>query len=347
MAIFDLVDFDNHEQVVYCSDDATGLKAIIAVHSTALGPAAGGCRFWDYVNDEAALTDVLRLSKGMTYKNAMAGLKLGGGKGVIIGNPRHLKSDDLFKAYGKAVNNLGGRYYTAEDVNITTGDMAIVNQVTDYVSGLEGKSGNPGPFTALGTFLGIKAAVKFKLGSDDLSGIKVAVQGLGSVGYSLCERLHAAGAKLIVTDINQEILDKAVTELDATVVSLDDIYKQDVEVFSPCALGASINDDSIAELKAVIIAGCANNQLAESRHDQVLLDKGILYAPDYVINAGGIINVALEIYPEPYCADKATSLVENIYHTLMNVFVTANEKNLPTGKVADEMARAIIANAGK
>jgi leucine dehydrogenase len=347
VAIFDLVDFDNHEQVVYCSDDATGLKAIIAVHSTALGPAAGGCRFWDYVNDEAALKDVLRLSKGMTYKNAMAGLKLGGGKGVIIGNPKNLKSDDLFKAFGKAVNNLGGRYYTAEDVNITTGDMAVVNQVTDFVSGLEGKSGNPGPFTALGTFLGIKAAVKFKLGTDDLNGIRVAVQGLGSVGYSLCEKLHAAGAKLVVTDINQQILDKAATELNATVVSLDDIYSQDVDVYAPCALGASINDESIAQLKAVIIAGCANNQLEAARHDQILLEKGILYAPDYVINAGGIINVALEIYPEPYCADKATGLVENIYHTLMSVFESAKERNLPTGQVSDEMARTIIANGGK
>jgi len=343
VAVFDLVDFDNHEQVVYCSDKASGLKAIIAVHSTALGPAAGGCRFWDYASDEAALKDVLRLSKGMTYKNAMAGLKLGGGKGVIIGDPKSLKSDDLFKAFGTAVNNLNGRYYTAEDVNITTGDMAIVNQSTEFVSGLEGKSGNPGPFTALGTFLGIKAAVKFKLGKDDLTGIKVAVQGLGSVGYSLCEKLHNAGAELIVTDINQVALDKAATELNATVVGLDEIYSQDVDVFSPCALGASIDDNSIAQLKAVIIAGCANNQLAEARHDQILLEKGILYAPDYVINAGGIINVALEIYPEPYCADSATKLVENIYHTLMNVFETAAAQNMPTGLIADQMARDIIA----
>ncbi len=343
VAVFDLVDFDNHEQVVYCSDDASGLKAIIAVHSTALGPAAGGCRFWDYASDETALKDVLRLSKGMTYKNAMAGLKLGGGKGVIIGDPKKLKSDVLFKAFGKAVNNLNGRYYTAEDVNITTGDMAIVNQSTEFVSGLEGKSGNPGPFTALGTFLGIKAAVKFKLNRDDLAGIKVAVQGLGSVGYSLCEKLHAVGAELIVTDINQDTLDRAAAELNATIVGLDEIYHQDVDVFSPCALGASINDDSIAQMKAVIIAGCANNQLAEARHDKVLLEKGILYAPDYVINAGGIINVALEIYPEPYCADSATKLVENIYHTLMTVFETAASNNMPTGFIADEMARNIIA----
>jgi len=344
LALFNLIDFDDHEQVVYCSDDASGLKAIIAVHSTALGPAAGGCRFWDYVNDEEALKDVLRLSKGMTYKNAMAGLKLGGGKGVIIGDPKTAKSDALFNAFGHAVNNLNGRYYTAEDVNITTGDMALVNQTTDFVSGLEGKSGNPGPFTALGTFLGIKAAVKFKLGTDDLTGIKVSVQGLGSVGYSLCEKLHHAGAELYVTDINQTSLDKAATELNATVVGLDEIYGLDVDVFSPCALGASINDDSLSQLKAVIIAGCANNQLAENRHDQTLLEKGILYAPDYVINAGGIINVALEIYPEPYDANEATILVENIYGTLMRVFEKAQSENRPTGAIADEMAREIIAN---
>jgi leucine dehydrogenase len=347
VALFDLVDFDDHEQVVFCSDDKSNLKAIIAVHSTALGPAAGGCRFWDYVDDAAALTDVLRLSKGMTYKNAMAGLKLGGGKAVIIGDASKIKSEALFKAFGNAVNNIGGRYYTAEDVNITTSDMAIVNQVTDYVSGLEGKSGNPGPFTAIGTFLGIKAAVKFKLGRDDLTGIKVAVQGLGSVGFSLCEKLHQAGAKLVVTDINQKALDQAQQQFNATVVGLDEIYQQDVEVFAPCALGASINDDSLAQLKAVIIAGCANNQLAETKHDQALTDKGILYAPDYVINAGGIINVALEIYPEDYCANKATRLVEEIYHTLMNVFSVAAQKDLPTGQVADEMAREIIANGGR
>lgn len=343
MSVFDLVDFDDHEQVVFCSDKSTGLKAIIAIHSTALGPSAGGTRFWHYDNDEQALVDVLRLSKGMTYKNAMAGLKLGGGKAVIIGDAKKDKSTALFKAYGKAINDLGGRYYTAEDVNITTEDMAIVNQCTDYVSGLEGKSGNPGPFTALGTFLGIKAAVKFKLGKDDLAGIKVAVQGLGSVGYALCERLHQAGAKLIVTDINHNTLHKAAKELNATVVELDDIYQQEVDVFSPCALGATINDSTILQLKSAIVAGCANNQLAEPKHDQALKDLGILYAPDYVINAGGIINVALEIYPEPYDENKATALVENIYHTLMNVFTTAANKDKPTGEIADSIARDIIA----
>jgi len=342
VSFFNLVDFDDHEQVVFCSDDESGLKAIIAIHNTNLGPAAGGCRFWDYAKDEEAIIDALRLSKGMTYKNAMAGLKLGGGKAVIIGNPKNLKSDALFKAFGRAIDNLGGRYYTAEDVNITTADMAIVNQETDFVSGLEGKSGNPGPFTALGTFLGIKAAVKHKLNRDSLDGISVAVQGLGSVGYALCEKLHNAGATLVVTDINQEILNKAESEFGAKTVSLDDIYKQDVDVFSPCALGASINDETIKQLKAVIIAGCANNQLAEQRHDKVLFDKGILYAPDYVINAGGIINVALEIYPEAYDANYATSLVNNIYNTLADVFENSAKEKRPTGEVADEMARKII-----
>jgi len=344
MAFFDLADFDNHEQVVFCSDEKSGLKAIIAVHSTKLGPAVGGCRMWDYATDEEALVDALRLSKGMTYKNAMAGLTMGGGKSVIIGDAKTLKSPELFKAFGEALNGLNGRYLSAEDVNITTADIAIANTVTPFVTGTEGKSGNPGPFTALGTFLGVKASVKHKLNLDDLTGLKVAVQGLGSVGYGLCKHLHKAGAKLIVTDINQEALDKAATELGATVVGLDEIYDQDVDVYAPCALGASINDDTIKRLKAKIVAGCANNQLAEPRHDQALLDAGILYAPDYVINAGGIINVSFE---EDYCEEKSTKKVEEIYDTLLDVFAKADEQHKPTGIIADEMAREIIAKGGK
>ena len=344
MAFFDLVDFDDHEQVVFCSDDASGFKAIIAIHNTKLGPAIGGCRMWDYANDEEALVDALRLSKGMTYKNAMAGLKMGGGKSVILGDAKSIKSEALFKAFGEALNRLNGRYLSAEDVNITTDDIAIANTVTPFVTGTEGKSGNPGPFTALGTFLGVKASVKYKLGRDDLKGLKVAVQGLGSVGYGLCEHLHKAGAELFVTDINQVALDKAATELGATIVGLDDIYDQDVDIYAPCALGASINDDTIKRLKANIIAGCANNQLAEPRHDQALVDSGILYAPDYVINAGGIINVSFE---EDYCVQKSTRKVEEIYDTLLDIFTKAEQKNKPTGIIADEMARAIIKNGGK
>jgi len=344
VALFDLVDFDDHEQVVFCSDDATGLKAIIAIHSTKLGAAVGGCRLWDYANDEEALIDVLRLSRGMTYKNAMAGLTMGGGKSVIIGDAKTIKSEALFKAFGEALNNLGGRYLSAEDVNITTDDIAIANTVTPYVTGTEGKSGNPAPFTALGTFLGVKAAVKFKLGRDDLTGLTVSVQGLGSVGYALCQHLHQAGAKLIVTDINKVALDKAATEFGATIVGLDDIYKQDVDIYAPCALGATINDLTINQITAKIIAGCANNQLADASFDQKLLDLDILYTPDYVINAGGIINVSFE---ENYCKDTSTRKVEEIYNTLLHVFEKAKQQNRPTGEVADEMAREIIANGGK
>ena len=339
MALFDLVDFDDHEQVVFCSDEASGLKAIIAVHNTNLGPAVGGCRMWDYTSDEEALVDVLRLSKGMTYKNAMAGLKMGGGKSVIIGDAKSMKSESLFKAFGEALNNLNGRYLSAEDVNITTADIAIANTVTPYVTGTEGKSGNPAPFTALGTFLGIKACVKHKLNRDDLTGLKVAVQGLGSVGYALCEHLHNAGAQLFVTDINQEALNKAANEFNATLVPLDEIYDQDVDIYAPCALGASINDNTIERIKASIIAGCANNQLAKPHFDRVLRDKGILYAPDYVINAGGIINISFE---DNYNADLATQKVKEIYNTLLKVFIKADELQIPTGAIADELARKII-----
>ncbi len=339
MAFFDLPDFDDHEQVVFCSDEASGLKAIIAVHSTTLGAAVGGCRMWDYASDEDALVDVLRLSKGMTYKNALAGLTMGGGKSVIIGDAKTLKSDALFKAFGHALNGLNGRYLSAEDVNISTSDIAITNTVTPFVTGTEGKSGNPAPFTALGTFLGIKASVKHKFNRDELNGLTVAVQGLGSVGLYLCEHLYNAGAKLVVTDINQAALDKAATEFNATLVGLDEIYDQDADIYAPCALGATINDDTIKRLKVKIIAGCANNQLAEPRHDQALSDLGILYSPDYVINAGGIINVSFE---EDYCEVKSTKKVEEIYHTLIDIYAKADKQNKPTGIIADEMARDII-----
>ena len=344
MALFDLPDFDDHEQVVYCSDNASGLKAIIAVHSTKLGAAVGGCRMWDYASDEEALVDVLRLSKGMTYKNAMAGLRMGGGKSVIIGDAKKLKSEALLKAFGEALNRLNGRYLSAEDVNITTRDIAIANSVTPFVTGTEGKSGNPSPFTALGTFLGIKASVKHKLNRDNLTGLKVAIQGLGSVGYLLCEHLHKAGAELVITDINQAALDVATTEFNANIVGLDEIYDQDVDIYAPCALGATINDETLNRLKAGIIAGCANNQLAQPRHDQALVERGILYAPDYVINAGGIINISFENNYDP---EKSAKKVGNIYHTLLDIYAKADAQTRPTGIIADEMAREIIANGCK
>ncbi|GAA5188188.1 Glu/Leu/Phe/Val dehydrogenase dimerization domain-containing protein [Ferrimonas gelatinilytica] len=342
MAIFSHPSFDQHEQVMFVHDQASGLKAIIAVHDTTLGPAVGGCRMWPYANEEEALNDVLRLSRGMTYKNALAGLEFGGGKSVIIGDPKSDKSEALFRAFGRAVHSLGGRYYSAEDVGITTGDIMIAHQETPYMAGLEGKSGDPSPYTALGTFLGIKAAIKHQRGSDSLEGVKVAVQGLGHVGYYLCEHLHKAGAKLVVCDLNPEQLDRAATELQAEIVDLDAIYHQDVDVYAPCALGATINDHTIPQLKATIVAGCANNQLAEPRHGEALRDLGILYAPDYVINAGGIINVSFE---RDYDANAAEAKVRNIYDTLLQIFRQADESGKTTAVVADEMARAIITAA--
>ncbi|MGI5308941.1 Leu/Phe/Val dehydrogenase [Rheinheimera sp. WS51] len=342
MALFNHSEFDNHEQVVFCSDAKTGLKAIIAVHSTALGPAVGGCRLWDYASDEAALNDVLRLSRGMTYKNAMAGLPLGGGKSVILGDAKKIKSEELFRAFGRMVHRLSGTYYSAEDVNITTSDIMQVHKETPYVAGLEGKSGNPAPFTALGTYRGVKAAAKHAFGSDDLNGKTIAVQGLGSVGFFLCEHLHKEGAKLIVTDINQEAVQRAVDQFGATAVGLDEIYAVDADIYSPCALGATLNDETIPQLKAKVIAGCANNQLKEARHGEVLRKNGILYTPDYVINAGGIINVAFEMRAEGYNAEESTAKVNEIYDTLLSLFQRADEQELPTSTVADLMAQEII-----
>ena len=347
MAVFNHPEFDNHEQVVFCSDKETGLKAIIAVHSTKLGPAVGGCRLWDYVADEDALVDVLRLSRGMTYKNAMAGLPLGGGKSVIIGDAKSIKSEALFRKFGQFVHSLSGRYVSAEDVNITTADISIVGQETPYVAGLDGKSGNPGPFTALGTYKGIKAAAKHKFGTDNLEGKTVAIQGLGSVGFYLCEHLHHEGARLIVTDINQDAVSRAVAKFGATAVGLDEIYSQQCDIYAPCALGATINDHTIEQFQCKIIAGCANNQLKEPRHGDMLRQKGILYAPDYVINAGGIINVSLELRPQGYNVEESTNMVLKIYDTLLDIFKRADEQNKATNEIADLMAQEIIARGRK
>ncbi|MDA8621456.1 amino acid dehydrogenase [Psychrosphaera sp.] len=347
MTVFSQPEFDNHEQVVFANDEATGLRAIIAVHNTNCGPAVGGCRFWNYDNDEDALIDVLRLSKGMTYKNALAGLNFGGGKAVIIGDPKKLKSEALFRAFGKKLNNLNGTYYSAEDVNITTTDIMQANKETDFVVGLEGKSGNPAPFTAYGTYLGIKAAVKHKFNLDSLEGLTFSIQGLGSVGMYICKRLFEENAKLIVTDINQDSIDKAVSEYGAVAVGLDDIYSVDADVYVPCALGATINDKTIPQLKVKVVAGCANNQLQLPSHGTKLKDLGILYAPDYAINAGGIINIFFEQDPEGYSESKANKKVEEIYDTLTQIFVRADKENKPTHEVADILAQEIIKNGGK
>ncbi|QYJ80219.1 Glu/Leu/Phe/Val dehydrogenase dimerization domain-containing protein [Shewanella acanthi] len=338
MAVFNHVSFDEHEQVVFCHDKESGLKAIVAIHNTNLGPAVGGCRMWNYQSDDEALTDVLRLSRGMTYKNALAGLTMGGGKSVIIADPKRPDREALFRAFGRFINSLGGRYYSAEDVGTTTADIMIAHEETPYMAGLEGKSGDPSPFTALGTYLGIKAAVKHKLGLESLEGLKIAVQGVGHVGYYLCKHLHEEGAQLVVTDIHQASLDKVATDFGATVVAPQDIYIQDVDVYAPCALGATLNDSTLPLLKAKIVAGCANNQLAEVRHGEQLKEMGILYAPDYVINAGGIINVSFE---NNYDAAKSEAKVREIYNTLLKIFAKADAENRTTGDVADEMARAI------
>ncbi|MBQ4833274.1 Glu/Leu/Phe/Val dehydrogenase [Pseudoalteromonas sp. MMG010] len=342
MAIFNQAEFDNHEQVVFCTDEATGLKAIIAVHNTNLGPAVGGCRMWDYSDDAAAVYDVLRLAKGMTYKNAVARLPFGGGKSVIIGDAKKIKSESLFRAFGRKLELLGGSYFCAEDVNITCGDVALMNKETDYVLGLEGKSGNPSPFTALGTFLGIKAALKHQRGDDNLVGVKVAVQGLGAVAFSLCQYLHQAGAQLFVTDINPDAIAKVVDKFNATAVPVDEIYDLDVDVYAPCALGATINDDTMTRLKASIVAGCANNQLAEPRHGEALRQRGILYAPDYVINAGGIINVYHETAPEGYNEANSKQHVEGIYDTLSEIFARSESEQKSTHVIADELAQELI-----
>ena len=343
MAVFSLSDFADHEQVVFVSDDKSGLKAIIAVHNSNLGPALGGCRMWPYASEEEAVRDVLRLSRGMTYKSAMARLKLGGGKSVIIGNPRTDKTPALLAAFARALEQLNGRYIAAEDSDTSVADMKYMTQFTQHVAGIHDKpsdagtrSGDPSPATAYGTFIGIQAAVKERLGRDSLDGLRVAVQGVGNVGYDLARQLKEAGAQLWVTDIHREPLVQAGRELGATVVAPDEIFGLDVDVFAPCALGAILNDSTIPQLKASIVAGAANNQLAEARHGVELMKRGILYAPDYVINAGGIIDV----YHERIGFDRAVLLkhIEGIHDNLMEVFERARKEERPTGEVADAIA---------
>ncbi len=337
MSVFISRGYDEHEAVLFFKDRETGLKAIIAVHDTTLGPSLGGTRMWPYENDDEALEDVLRLSQGMTYKSALAGLKLGGGKSVIIGNSRTDKSEALFEAFGRAVDSLNGQYIAAEDVGIQVADLEIARRITPYISGIsEGNVGNPSPATAWGVFNGLKAAAKYRLDKEDLTGVKVAVQGLGQVGYGLCTHLKEAGADLIVSDIVDQSINKAVQELGATAVSSDDIARQDVDIFAPCALGAVLNDETIPHLKASVIAGAANNQLAEPRHGLALMDRHILYAPDYAINAGGIIVISHE--GPDFDRTAAMREVAGIHDTLLNIFKRAEREKLPTGEVADRIA---------
>jgi leucine dehydrogenase len=343
MEIFKYLEKYDYEQVVFCQDKTSGLKAIIAIHDTTLGPALGGTRMWTYESEEAAIEDALRLAKGMTYKNAAAGLNLGGGKTVIIGDPRKDKNEEMFRAFGRYIQGLNGRYITAEDVGTTVADMDLIHEETDFVTGISpafGSSGNPSPVTAYGVYVGMKAAAKEAFGSDSLEGKVIAIQGVGNVAYTLCKYLHEEGAQLIVTDINKEAVRRAVEDFGAKAVDPNEIYSVECDIYAPCALGATINDDTIPQLKAKVIAGSANNQLKDTRHGDIIHEMGIVYAPDYVINAGGVINVADELYG--YNHERAMKKVELIYNSIEKIIEIAKRDGIPTYVAADRMAEERI-----
>lgn len=345
MEIFDLIREHEHEQVVFWNEPAAGYKGIIAIHNTMLGPALGGTRFWNYRSDLEALVDALRLARGMTYKAAAAGLNLGGGKAVIIGDPRTQNRELIFRAHGRAVDSLKGRYITAEDVGTNVEDMDFVHMETEFVAGIGSGSGDPSPVTAFGVYRGIKAAAKQKWGDDSLAGRRIAVQGLGHVGYYLCRDLAAEGAKLAVTDIDAERVQRVVGEFDAEAVSPERIYSVEADIFAPCALGAVVNDQTLPQFRFQVIAGAANNQLAEDRHGDELQKKGILYAPDYVINAGGLINVYGEL--NDWTSERAMRKAGEIYDTLLQLFEIALEQGVPTHVAADKLAERRIQAVGQ
>ncbi len=343
MKLFDALAEMGHEEIVMCSDPSVGYRGILAVHSTKLGPALGGTRFWQYATDEEAITDALRLSRGMTYKNAVAGLFLGGGKSIIIGDNKTKDREKIFRAHGRFVEILGGRYITAEDVGTSTKDMAYVQMETKHVAGLAGKSGDPSPVTAHGVFRAVQASANRKWGSDSLEGKTIAIQGCGSVGSYLAKELHEAGAKLIVSDIDSAKVAKVSKATGARIVEGDAIFSVDADIFSPCALGGIINDKTIPKLKVQIVAGGANNQLLEERHGDELQRRGILYAPDYVANAGGVINVYGEV--AGWDAQRALDKADDIYDTILKVFDIAEAKNIPTYEAADRLAELRLAEA--
>ncbi len=349
MGPFELISkHGEHEQVLFCHDPNVGLKAIIAIHNTALGPALGGTRMWNYKNEEEALIDVLRLSKGMTYKAAAAGLNLGGGKAVIIGDSKTQKTEGLFRAFGQFVNSLNGKYITAEDVGTCEGDMENIFMETPWVTGIPkdfGGSGDPSPYTAHGVLMGIKAAAQKKLGSDSLKGMRIAVQGLGNVGSHLVKYLVQDGAKPIVADIDQDRVKRHVDQYKIEAVSPDQILFQECEILAPCALGAIINDQTITKLKCKAVAGGANNQLAEARHGDQLKELGILYAPDYVVNAGGLMNVFVEL--EGYSGDRAFEKTRKVYDNVLKVFALAERDGIGTHRAADRLAEERITTIGR
>jgi leucine dehydrogenase len=351
MTLFDSPDFEGHEGVHTFFDEKTGLKSIIAIHSTARGPAAGGCRMWDYTSSEAALTDALRLSRGMSFKNAMADLDFGGGKAVILGDSRSQKTPELFEAFGRAVDSLNGKYWTAEDVGVSPSDLENTRKTTRYVAGLEGHaaaSGDPSPVTAEGVFRGVRLCVERAL-NRDLKGVHVAIQGVGHVGAYLAEKLHAAGAILTIADVNQAALNEVAAKTGATIVSTDAIFDVEADVFAPCALGGAISATTLPRLKVKVIAGGANNQLADAMIGQTVFDRGILYAPDYVINGGGIINVAAEIRAleagGSFDGQWVATKLDRLAQTLGEVIDQSIAEKRPANLVADEIARARIAAA--
>jgi leucine dehydrogenase len=347
MELFETIEASGHEQIVFCNNTDVGLKAIIAIHNTTLGPALGGLRMWPYATEQEALNDVLRLSKGMTYKAAVSGLNLGGGKSVIIGDPRKDKSEALFRALGKFIDTLGGRYITAEDVGIDVNDMEFIFQETNNVVGVHqvhGGSGDPSPFTAYGTLQGIKAALQTKFGDQEVGKYSFAVQGAGHVGHHLVKLLREGGAKVFVTDINADAVEEAVA-MGAEAVGLDEIYDVDADVFSPCALGAVVNAETIPRFRFKIVAGAANNQLADDSAGDELEKRGILYAPDYAVNAGGLMNVSIEF--EGYSEQRAYRMSRAIYYNLMRIFEIAERDGIPTYRASNRMAEERIAILGK
>jgi leucine dehydrogenase len=344
MEIIEKITNTDHEQVLIGRDAESGYHGIIAIHSTRLGPAVGGTRFWNYASEDEALTDALRLSHGMTYKNALAGMPLGGGKSIIIGHSKSANREALLRAHGRFVDTLQGRYITAEDVGTSPKDMEIVRLETQHVAGLLGRSGDPSPFTARGVFRAIAASAKFRWNRDDLSGLTVAIQGCGNVGYNLAKLLHNAGAKLIATDVDDNNLARVVDELAAETVHPDEIFSVPADVFAPCALGGILNDRTIPALKVQIVAGAANNQLLEERHGAMLHERNILYAPDYVANAGGILNGGRELLG--WTAEQSLAKVDQIYDTVLRVFESAHAQKLSTNKAADRLAEERLHGGG-
>ena len=344
MQIFDTVVQMGHEQVALCSDPGAEYRGIIAIHSTVLGPALGGTRFWMYASDNDAIIDALRLARGMTYKNAVAGLNLGGGKAVIIGDNKRKNREMIFRAHGRFVESLGGRYVTAEDVGTSTSDMDFVHMETDYVAGLTARSGDPSPVTARGVFRAIQASAKWRWGSDDLAGRAISIQGCGHVGYYLAKELSAVGANMIVTDIDPERVKRVVDDFGAKAVKPDEIISQQANIFAPCALGGIINDETIPQLKVEIVAGAANNQLLEERHGDELEKRGILYAPDYVANAGGVINVYSEL--ANWDAQQSLRIADEIYDSVLRIFEIAKLDKVPTYVAADRLAERRLKAVG-